>query len=145
MISGTSAGFGRRFAALVYDLLLIAALLMVYTAAVVWARGGAVTRSNAGIWWYAYCAGEVMVIGSYYVINWVHSGQTLGMRAWHLRAVDESGKALKLAPAALRLAWGALAWAPAALGVLWLYLDPERLALHDRLSHTRVVRLSGSR
>jgi uncharacterized RDD family membrane protein YckC len=66
------------------------------------------------------------------------------MRAWRLRAVGESGRPLKLAPAALRLAWGVLAWAPAALGVLWLYLDPEHLALHDRLSRTRVVRLSGS-
>jgi hypothetical protein len=28
--------------------------------------------------------------------------------------------------------------------VLWLYVDPDRLALHDRLSHTRVVRLSSS-
>jgi uncharacterized RDD family membrane protein YckC len=141
---GTSAGFGRRFAALVYDSLLIAALLMVYTAAVVLARGGAVTRSNAGLWWYAYCAGELTVIGCYYLINWMRSGQTLGMRAWRLRAVDDSGAALKLTPAALRLAWGALAWAPAALGVLWLYVDPEHLALHDRLSRTRVIRLSGS-
>ena len=144
MTGGTSAGFGRRFAALVYDSLLIAALLMVYTAAVVLARGGAVTRSNAGLWWYAYCAGELTVIGCYYLINWMRSGQTLGMRAWRLRAVDDSGAALKLTPAALRLAWGALAWAPAALGVLWLYVDPEHLALHDRLSRTRVIRLSGS-
>ena len=64
MTVGTSAGFGRRFAALVYDLLLIAALLMVYTAAVVLARGSAVTRSNAGLWWYAYCAGELTVMGA---------------------------------------------------------------------------------
>jgi hypothetical protein len=28
--------------------------------------------------------------------------------------------------------------------VLWLYFDPEHLALHDRLSRTRVIRLSGS-
>jgi len=139
---GTSAGFGRRFAALVYDSLLIGALLLVYTVVIVLARGGAVTR-DAGIWWYAYCAGEIVVIGAYYVINWVRSGQTLGMRAWRLRAVDASGRPLALAPAALRFLCGFLAWAPAALGVLWLYLDGEHLALHDRLSRTRVVRLSG--
>ena len=144
MTRGTSAGFGRRFAALVYDSLLIGALLLVYTVVIVLARGGAVTR-DAGIWWYAYCAGEIVVIGAYYVINWVRSGQTLGMRAWRLRAVDASGKPLALAPAALRFLCGFLAWAPAALGVLWLYLDGEHLALHDRLSRTRVVHLSGSR
>jgi len=43
--------------------------------------------------------------------------------------------------AALRLGFGALAWAPAALGVLWLYVDRDHLALHDRLSKTRVVHL----
>ena len=89
--------------------------------------------------------GEIVVIAGYYVINWVRSGQTLGMRAWRLRAVDASGKPLQLGPAALRFLCGVLAWAPAALGVLWLYLDAEHLAMHDRLSRTRVVRLSGSR
>jgi uncharacterized RDD family membrane protein YckC len=43
--------------------------------------------------------------------------------------------------AALRLVFGVLAWAPAALGVLWLYVDPEHLALHDRLSKTRIIHL----
>ena len=82
------------------------------------------------------------VIGGYYVLNWTRSGQTLGMRAWHLRAVSDSGKPLKLAPALLRLLCGLLAWPPAALGVLWLYFDPDHLALHDRLSKTRVLALT---
>jgi uncharacterized RDD family membrane protein YckC len=63
------------------------------------------------------------------------------MRAWHLRAVTEVGGRLTLKSAALRFAFGVLAWAPAALGVLWLYFDPEHLALHDRLSKTRIVRV----
>jgi len=63
------------------------------------------------------------------------------MRAWHLRAVSDSGEPLTLKAALLRLILGVLAWAPAALGVLWLYLDPEHLGIHDRLSKTRVVRL----
>ena len=144
MISGTSAGFGRRFAALVYDVLLLAALLTLYTAAWVFARHGALTAQSAGAWWYAYRAGELALVGGYYVLNWTHSGQTLGMRAWRLRAVSDSGHALGPAPALLRFACGFLAWTPAALGVLWLYLDSEHLALHDRLSKTRVLYLAGS-
>ena len=144
MISGRSAGFGRRLAALFYDSLLLAALLTVYTAALVWLRGGALTEQNTGAWWYAYRAGELVVIGGYYVINWMHSGQTLGMRAWHLRAVSDSGRPLKFARALLRFLCGLAAWPPAALGVLWLYVDPDRLALHDRLSKTRVLYLPGS-
>jgi uncharacterized RDD family membrane protein YckC len=140
---GTSAGFGRRFAALVYDSLLIASLLFLYTGAAVLLHGREVTRDSAGILWYAYRAGEIAVIGAYYVLNWMRSGQTLGMRAWRLQAVDESGKPLKLARAVHRFLCGFLAWSPAALGVLWLYLDPEHLAIHDRLSRTRVLHLAG--
>ncbi len=145
MISGTSAGFARRFAALIYDGLLLAALLTLYTALLVFAHGGALTTRSGGAWWYAYQAGEVALIAGYYLLNWTRSGQTLGMRAWHLRAVSDSGKPLKIAPALLRLVCALLAWAPAALGVFWLYVDPEHLALHDRLSKTRVLRLTGRR
>ncbi len=144
MILGTSAGFGRRFAALIYDSLLLAALLLVYTGIVVAARGRALTPADGGYWWYLYRSGELAIIAAYYVINWMQSGQTLGMRAWHLRAVSASGKPLRMLPALWRCACGLLAWTPAALGVLWLYADPEHLALHDRLSGTRVVHLTSS-
>jgi uncharacterized RDD family membrane protein YckC len=138
--SGISAGFGRRLAALVYDSLLLAGVLMAYTAIVVLIRGGTITQETAGPWWYLYRAGEVAMIAAYYVLNWTRSGQTLGMRAWRLRALSDSGTPLRLGPAVLRFIWGLVAWLPAALGVLWLYLDADHLALHDRLSRTRVVR-----
>jgi uncharacterized RDD family membrane protein YckC len=141
--SGRSAGFGRRFAALLYDGILLFALLMIYTSAVLAFTPGHIAISSAsGNWFYLYRAGELAVIGGYYILNWVRSGQTLGMRAWRLRAVSDTGKPLRARSAALRFACGVLAWPPAALGVLWLYLDPEGLAIHDRLSKTRVVQVA---
>ena len=140
MISGTSAGFGRRFAALLYDSLLLAALLMIYTfAALPFTHGQAVMRETAGPWVYLYRAGIIALIGGYYVLNWIRSGQTLGMRAWRLRVVSSAGQPLTAAQAIRRFLYGLLAWPPAALGVLWLYLDPAPLALHDRLSGTRML------
>jgi uncharacterized RDD family membrane protein YckC len=140
--SGTSAGFGRRAAALVYDSVLLAALLVAFTsAAVLLNHRVAVEPKTAGAWFYVYQAGLAGVIAGYYLINWVRSGQTLGMRAWHLRALSDQDLPMSWKAAALRCVFGLLAWAPAALGVLWLYVDPEHLALHDRLSKTRVVRL----
>jgi uncharacterized RDD family membrane protein YckC len=142
--SGASAGFGRRAAALLYDALLLAALLMIFTGgALFFTHGAAVVRETAGAWVYLYRTGLIGVIAGYYLLNWTRSGQTLGMRAWHLRAVSESGKPLGWKAAALRFGFGVLAWTPAALGVLWLYADPDHLALHDRLSKTRVVHLKG--
>ena len=145
MISGTRAGFGRRLAALVYDAFLLAALLMVFTGgALFFTHGVAVLPATVGNWVYVYRAGLVLVIAGYYALNWRRSGQTLGMRAWRLRTVSDSGRTLTWSAVILRLCFGFIAWAPAALGVLWLYLDPELLALQDRFSRTRVIHLSGS-
>jgi uncharacterized RDD family membrane protein YckC len=144
VIRASSAGFGRRFAALVYDGFLLVAVLMPYTWVVVLIHGGAVTEANGRIWW-AYRAGALAIIAGYYVLNWTRSGQTLGMRAWRLRTLTNSGKPLRVGQAVARFCWGLVAWAPFGLGVLWLYADPEHLALHDRLSRTRVVVLARSR
>jgi uncharacterized RDD family membrane protein YckC len=142
VISGTSAGFGRRFAALLYDGVLLAGLLVVFTSgAVLLNHRRAIEPATAGAWVHLYRAGSIGVIAGYYLLNWTRGGQTLGMRAWHLRAVSDTGLPLAWRAAALRFVFGVLAWAPAALGVLWLYIDPEHLALHDRLSKTRVVHL----
>ncbi len=145
MISGTRAGFGRRVAALVYDAFLLTALLMIFTAAALFfTHGAAVVPATAGNWAYVYRLGLVLVIAGYYALNWRRSGQTLGMRAWRLRTVSDSGQTLSWSAVILRECFGVIAWAPAALGVLWLYLDPDRLALHDRLSKTQVVHLPSS-
>ena len=150
MKNGTSARFGRRLAAFVYDAFLVAAVLMVYTAGVLFftrdggGRPQPVLPQTVGAWAYLYYCGEAGLIGAYSVLNWVHSGQTLGMRAWRLHAVDAGGRPLKAGAALLRFVCAALAWSPAALGVLWLYVDRDGLALQDRLSNTRVVYLPGA-
>jgi len=136
---GSSAGFGRRLAALLYDALLLAALLLVYSALAVAINRGHALEPATGVAWVLYRSGEVAVIATYFVVNWTRSGQTLGMRAWGLHAVDEQGRRLRVLRALLRFVWATLAWLPGALGVLFLYLDPEHLPLHDRLSRTRLL------
>jgi uncharacterized RDD family membrane protein YckC len=144
VIRASSAGFGRRFAALLYDGVLLIAVLMPYTWVVVLVHGGAVTQASGWIWW-AYRAGALALMAAYYVLNWTRSGQTLGMRAWRLRTLTESGKPLRAGQAIARFCWASVAWSPFALGVFWLYADPEHLTLQDRLSRTRVVVLASSR
>ena len=145
MIRASSAGFGRRFAALIYDGFLLIAVLMPYTWVVVLIHGGAVTEASGRLSWWAYRAGALAIMAAYYVLNWTRSGQTLGMRAGRLRTLTDSGKRLQVGQAVVRFCWGLAAWLPFGLGVLWLYADPEHLALHDRLSRTRVVVLARSR
>jgi uncharacterized RDD family membrane protein YckC len=143
VISGVSAGFGRRFAALLYDWLLVLALMLIFTTPMVlWVAHGAITIQNAGIWAYAYRLGLLAIVLGYFLVNWTRSGQTLGMRAWRLRVVTEAGRSLRPSTACLRLLYSVIAWAPCAIGVLWLYVDRERAAWQDRWSGTRVVLLT---
>lgn len=141
MIEASSAGFGRRFAALLYDVLLLAGILLLLTTAAVFAHHGAIRPESDGALSLAYRLTLLAVIVLYYLVNWTRSGSTLGMRAWRLRAVMDSGTRMRWPAALLRLPLAALSWMPLALGVLWLYVDPERAAAQDRLSRTRVVRL----
>jgi uncharacterized RDD family membrane protein YckC len=144
MIVGTGAGFGRRLAALVYDAFLVVALLVLYTGAWVVLAHTRITGETVGVAVYLYRTGLLVIVVGYALLNWTRSGQTLGMRAWRLRVVSASGARLSWRACLLRFALGALAWAPAALGVLWLYVDRDRLAVQDRWSHSRVLRLARS-
>jgi hypothetical protein len=92
-----------------------------------------------------YRAGELALMGAYYVLNWTRSGQTLGMRAWRLRAVSDSGRPLKLALAPWPDSFGCGGLgAGGARRAVALRSIPSTSRLHDRLSRTRVVVLSRS-
>ena len=110
MSSGASAGFGRRLAALLYDSVLLIALLVAFTSGAVFLNHRvAIEPKTAGAWAYLYRVGLIAVIAGYYLLNWIRSGQTLGMRAWHLRAVTELGGPVEWKNAVLRLIFGLIA------------------------------------
>ena len=56
-------------------------------------HGGAVTEQRGRLVVCRIAPAQVVVIAGYYLLNWMRSGQTLGMRAWRLRAVTDVGQA----------------------------------------------------
>jgi uncharacterized RDD family membrane protein YckC len=126
----------RRLAALCYDLLLVAALLLSFTAFVVAAR--LFRAVSPGDWWFPLCL--LTIVALFFSGFWVHGGQTLGMRAWRIRVVRDDGGALTWPRAAARFALGLVAAAPAGLGLWWSMLDERKRGWHDRWTRTRVVR-----
>jgi uncharacterized RDD family membrane protein YckC len=130
------ASLARRFAALCYDLLLLAALLFCFTLLVLAARGGRAVEPGT-VW---FEVGLIAIAMLFYCGFWVHGGQTLGMRAWRIRVVTASGGPLGWGRSAARFWAGILAALPAGLGLWWSLVDAERRGWHDRLSGTRVVR-----
>jgi uncharacterized RDD family membrane protein YckC len=73
---------------------------------------------------------------------WTHGGQTLGMRAWRLKLLDDHGQPATWRQSLIRVAGAYLSALALGLGYLWVLFDPDRLCWHDRLSSTRLVILT---
>jgi uncharacterized RDD family membrane protein YckC len=134
------AGLARRFAAMLYDGLLLAALLMVVTACFLPFTGGeAVTWRQFPPLAVLHRLACVLAIVAYCGLPWTQRGQTLGMTTWRLRVQRNDGYLLTWRDVVQRLAVSLLSWIPAGLGWWWALFDRERRTWHDTLSRTRVV------
>ncbi len=131
-------GLMRRLAALFYDAWLILGLWLL-GATVDWAIRSALggTAGQGPHWPLQLWLLAAPVI--FYVWFWTHGGQTLGMRAWRLRLVAADGGPVSLRRALLRCAAALLSWGALGLGYLWVLIDRDRAAWHDRLSGTYPV------
>ena len=81
----------------------------------------------------------LLVCALFFVWFWTHGGQTLGMRTWRLRLVSDDGGPVRPGQAARRFLTATLSLACLGLGFLWVLIDREGLAWHDRLSKTRLI------
>ncbi len=128
-----NASLLRRIAAIFYDLLLLTGVLFTVSAvAVAVNKGTAVTHPL-----YYLCL--ILATFVFYGWFWTNGGQTLGLRTWRLKVIGNSGESLSWKDAAIRFAASWIAFLPAAAGLLWILFDRDKLALHDRLSSTKVV------
>ena len=149
----------RRLISMVYELLLAFAVLflpfLVFEMAVGASHAAAVEHARQAL--------AFLLLGAYFIHQWVRKGQTLAMQTWRIRVVQADGTPLPLRLAVVRylLAWlwvlpGILvSWSMGlghwqALGALlagilvWsltAFLDRDRQFLHDRMAGTRLVQL----
>jgi uncharacterized RDD family membrane protein YckC len=134
------AGLLRRLGAMLYDGLLLLALLMVATGLFLPFTGGeAISPREDPVLEFVYRAVLVVLTVGFFGIFWTRRGQTLGMASWRVRVEREDGALLDWGDTVRRLAAALLSWLPLGLGFLWVLFDPQRRAWHDRLSRTRVV------
>jgi len=139
------AGLLRRLAAMLYDGLLLLAVLMVATALFLPLTGGeAIDPRTNPLLEFVYRAVLVLLVVGFFGLFWTRRGQTLGMASWRLRVEREDGNLLGWGDTLRRLGWSLLSLLPLGLGYLWIVFDPLRRAWHDRLSGTRVVVLPKS-
>jgi uncharacterized RDD family membrane protein YckC len=136
-----TAGLARRGLSLLYEALLLVAVLLV-------AMFPAVALTDPLDPWtrrHLIQLYLLVVSGVYFVWQWTRGGQTLAMRTWRLRLVTRSGARLRWPQALCRYLLALAGLAALGIGFLWAIADRDRQFLHDRLAGTRIVQSAGRR
>ena len=130
------APLARRLISLIYEALLLAALL--WCSALLYrviesAMGATHVRSFFQIY-------LVALTCAYFVWQWTHGGQTLPMKTWRVRVTSARGEPVSTRVALTRYAVALCGTLAFGANFLWALVDRERQFLHDRIAGTRIVR-----
>ena len=128
-------GILRRLACGIYEVLLLAAVILIATFPFLAILGDAThgwRRHVLQLW-------VIAIAGAYLVAFWSRGGQTLAMKTWRIRLVRSDGGPVGPGRAAHRYFLSLLGAAAAGLGFAWALVDRDRQFLHDRLAGTALV------
>lgn len=128
----SAPGFLRRLAAILYDLLLLLALLFVATALLLPLNAGEAFTTHQ----FFYPLYLLIISFLFYAWFWTHGGQTLGLRAWKIKVLTFDLKPISWKQALFRFAGAILSWGVFGLGFFWILIDKNHRSWHDNLSKT---------
>jgi uncharacterized RDD family membrane protein YckC len=130
----TSASLGRRFGAIIYDSLLVLALMFLGTLPFIAVRGGEpVEPGNI-----PHQLTMLLIAYLFFAGFWSRYGRTLGMQSWRLKIETADGRRPGFGAATVRFVAAIISWLPAGFGFWWQLWDKDGLAWHDRWSGTRL-------
>ena len=131
----------RRLVAVVYDALLVIALVAVINGLALAVQVRLIDSGSHAL--YPPVAQGLIVLSVYgfFILFWLAGGQTLGMQAWRIKLVSSNGDRLTFKQTLLRCLAASLSTACFGCGYLWCLIDPERKYWHDRLSNTELILL----
>lgn len=133
--AGETAGLTRRLLSLLYEILLVTALVLaglVPLALLTESWDSSLRRPFHQLY-------LVVLLGVYFVWQWTQSGQTLAMKTWRLKLVTREGAPLKVSCGLRRYAFALAGTALGGVGFIWALFDRERQFLHDRLAGTKII------
>lgn len=131
----TTPGFGRRLACLLYEGLVVFAVLLIgFWLPQALLSGIGLTFSPRLLWLHV-----LLLLLFYFVWFWLHGGQTLPMKTWKMRVANPDGSPLRPLQAVLRYlaAWPSILLF--GIGILWALIDRDRQFLHDRIAGSRII------
>ncbi len=134
MTANHNATLKRRFASLLYEGLVIFSILLIgFLLPQIVLSGFGFNASARLMWVHIF-----VLLMIYFVWCWLNGGQTLPMKTWKLRVIDNNGGPIRPAQALLRYlaAWPSII---SGVGLLWALADPQKQFLHDRIAGTRII------
>ena len=135
-----ACGFVRRTLVMLYDAVVILALMMFATGLVLLVHPATVTAGK-DFWYTLYL---LIVWFLYLAWCWQHGGLTLGMRAWRVRLVSDNAQPVGWVQSGLRFGASFVSALPLGAGYIWSLFDRERRAWHDHWSRSRLCRTGPS-
>ena len=126
---------GRRLMVMVYDTLVVIALLLIAAAAVLPLGGEQSAGKNS-----LYTLYLLLVWFSYLGWCWTRGGQTLGMRTWKVRLTGTDKQSVTTGMALARFAVSLLSAVALGLGFWWSLFDRQKRCWHDMASNTCLQR-----
>ncbi len=122
----------KRLAAIFYDSLCLFSLFFLATLILIFfTKGESIASNNI-----AYDLFLVLITYLYFVWQWTHGGQTLGMRSWKIRLYQDDERPVSWLRASSRFALASLSFITLGMGFIWALFDANRLTFHDRYSRT---------
>ena len=126
----------RRFGAIFYDSFLLLTVLFVASFIIV-IPTGIIPQDPYFFLFQIY----IFVIAYlFFAWCWTRGGQTLGMRTWKMKVVNEDNTKLSYTTALIRFIVSMISWLPFGLGYLWSLWDKQHRTWHDIASKTKLVR-----
>lgn len=128
----TKPGLLRHLAVIIYDFLLLLALLFLATALLLPFNGGEAFTSHQVFYSFYLLAVSFFFYGWF----WTHGGQTLGLRAWKIKVLNDKLKLISWRQAFIRFIVSLFSWGFIGLGFLWVLVDKNQRSWHDIASKT---------
>lgn len=125
----------RRLGAISYDIFLSFSLVFFIIGVILIIFSDKHSQNNILIFVIA-----IVSIYFYFTWSWVKGGQTLGMRAWKFKIVQSNNAPITHAQALLRFTLAWVSFGLFGLGFFYQLWDENRLTLHDKYSHTQLMK-----
>lgn len=139
----------RRAAAMLYDSLLILALLFMagflnlFIQIQIFGEEQlkAMTEEGYSLGGPFFYAALLVIIYGFFGFFWTRSGQTLGMQAWRIKVVSTENQLISPWQSIIRFLIAIPSLSLAGTGLLWALIDRKRRSWQDLASSSRVILL----